>query len=539
MKKLTELNFEELTVEQKLGMVTVGTLLEVRESEVDKYGTFEENIAFVVELIKKHSLGAVWIPFSLLDKYPDLMPRIHEAADYPILIFTDAEMGITQYKIGAHNAIGIANSEQLAYTFGKVTAATARKLGYNVVCDPVLDITDFSSACGGPNRCIGSDKYRVTELAKAVARGMHDGGVLTVAKHYPGIQKAFDSHMTPFICNESLEKLIDCNFYPYVELARDGLLDGVMKQHADVPSIDPDFAASISMKASNLLRDLGFDGFFISDALDMMGLRARYGDTAMKGLAIAGGNELALPWFSARKAYWDMVECYKNGMFTDERLDDAVRLVLAAQHKANVMNETELEDVTQEDIDNFNKINFSSVYSASDDGVSNSISREGKHYFAVMVSNQAAVTDDGRLVNENFTERSYAAGKTVKKIKELFPNSECRVIYEHPTARQNADVLSYSLGCEEVVFVTYGDAPPSSGSDRFTPRFLALMEAMQVTGRLTTMLYFGNPFVMEDAPHIKRRLIGAFSQGSVDVALEILAGLSEPMGAPTYDVKLK
>ena len=48
MKKLTELKLEELSVEQKLGMVVCGTLLPVRESEVDKYGTFEENVDFVV-----------------------------------------------------------------------------------------------------------------------------------------------------------------------------------------------------------------------------------------------------------------------------------------------------------------------------------------------------------------------------------------------------------------------------------------------------------------------------------------------------------
>ena len=539
MKELTELKFEDLSIDQKLGMVVCGTLLPVRESEVALYGTFEENIDFVIELIKNHSLGAVWIDSGLTLRRPDIMARVREAADYPILIFTDAERGIGENRIGSQNAIGIADSEELAYAFGKVTAVTARKLGYNVVCNPLLDMTDFSASCGGPCRYIGSDKVRVTELAAAEARGMHDGGVLTVAKHYPGTNERMDSHMAPDATNIPIDKIINYNLYPYVQLSKENLIDGIMKGHHSVLSIDEEYPVSVSMKATELIRNLGFDGFMITDALDMMGLRAKYGDTKLKGLSIAGGNEFALPWFSARKAYWDMVECYKSGMITDERLDDAVRRVLKAQHKANVMCESCTTELKSEDYENLHKINLSSVYSMSDEGVDNSISRDGKHYFAVMVPNQAAVTDDGKLVDESFSQRWYTPAKTVEKIKELFPNSECRVIYEHPTPRQNADVLSYSLGCKEVIFIAYGDAAPSAGSDRFTPRLLALMEAMQMTGRLTTMLYFGNPFVMEDVPHIKRRLIGTLAQGSIDVALDILAGKGEALGTPTYKINLK
>ena len=145
MKKLKELKFEELSTEQKLGMVMAGIIRPIRCE--DKYETFDENLEFVLNLIRSHSLGAVWVPQSTLtgvkgfcDPHPDVIERVREAADYPILIFTDAESGIGEHMVGRHNAIGVADSEELAYTFGKVTAATARKKGYNVVCDPVLDM---------------------------------------------------------------------------------------------------------------------------------------------------------------------------------------------------------------------------------------------------------------------------------------------------------------------------------------------------------------------------------------------------------------
>ena len=169
MKELKELRFEDLNTDQKIGMVMAAIVNSPRPQDRDKYGTFQSNFDFVIELIKNHSLGAVWVTPTMLDYFPEVMPRLKEAADYPLLIFTDAENGFGDYKIGRHNALGVADSEELAYVFGKVTAIEARKKGYNVVCDPVIDMTDWSAPCGAPNRSMGSDKYRVTALAAAEA----------------------------------------------------------------------------------------------------------------------------------------------------------------------------------------------------------------------------------------------------------------------------------------------------------------------------------------------------------------------------------
>ena len=539
MKELRELKFEELSIDQKLGMVMAAPIKGVRPHEVNIYGTFNENFDFIIDLIKNHSLGSVWMTAQMLERYPDIITRIKEAADYPILIFTDAESGLGDHKVGRHNAIGIADSEELAYIFGKVTAINARKAGYNVVCDPVIDMVNKAAPCSANNRSMGSDKVRVTELAAAMARGLHDGGVLTVAKHFPGGYHALDTHMVPVEVENSLEEMIDYYLYPYIELSKMGLLDGLMKGHSMVPSIDPEYPVSVSMKSSELIRSLGFNGFMITDALDMMGLRARYGDEKLKGLTIAGGNEFALPFFSAKKAYMDLKKCYDNGMIPDDVLDAAVKRILEAQHKVALYQEPKYTEITEEDERLFDEINKSSVYAVLDEGVSPSISRDGKHFFSIMVSNAWKLDSDGKILsNDSFTIPWLYPDKVQEKIKELFPNSKCQIFYEHPLPRQNADILSYSLDCDESIFITYGEAPASSGSDRFTPRALAVMKAMELTDRYTTQIHFGNPFVLEDAPHAKRRLIGCVSADSVDAALEILAGNLEPKGNPTYKVNL-
>ena len=108
---MKELKFEELSVKQKLGMVMCGLIpCENRTEENDEY---------VLDLIRNHCLGAVWVNPSTKD-LDKIMARIKEVADYPILIMTDAESGMGDYKIGKHNNLGMADSEELAYAFGRL-----------------------------------------------------------------------------------------------------------------------------------------------------------------------------------------------------------------------------------------------------------------------------------------------------------------------------------------------------------------------------------------------------------------------------------
>ena len=76
-----ELKFKELSVEQKIGMVTCALFEKGRNPENDEY---------VYDLIRKHALGCVWVNHGIPD-FKDVMAKLKETADYPLLIITDAE----------------------------------------------------------------------------------------------------------------------------------------------------------------------------------------------------------------------------------------------------------------------------------------------------------------------------------------------------------------------------------------------------------------------------------------------------------------
>ena len=512
--------------EQKLGMVHAVLI-------GDK--CTKETLEFVRDRIQKHALGAVWIQYDS-KTVDELMKMVHETADYPILIITDAESGMGELTMGRHNPISCTGDEKYAYAFGKAVGYTAKQMGYNVVCNPILD----RNLHGSP-RSFGSDPRVIAKMAAAEARGMHDSGVLTVGKHYPsGLNPAnIDAHMAESFSEQTEDELVEQSLYPYLALSQEGLLDGVMTAHHRFVNIDPDAPASLSKTMLDVFRKRGFDGFFITDALCMMGIRAKFGEVESKGLAIAAGNDLALPFTT--KAEVDQAalgECYKKGIISDERLDEAVKTVLAAQHKVMLLEQSRSRVLTGEEATLCRNISRDSVYARVDEGLTPAISRDGKHLFALMVRNEEFVKD-GEVEVDTFSNGWLYPVKVVERLKALFPNSKVDVFHQFPTQGQNWRIFEDSVEYEDVVFLTFSEPLAYVGREHLTQRAVTLIEALQYTDRVSALVHFGNPKVLEVLPHIPRHILGGIAAESVDACLDVLAGEYPAKGVKTYDFELK
>ena len=522
---MKELKFEELSTQQKLGMTLTAFL-----NDDDR--TPEED-DFIINLIKNHSLGAVWITHGRQGS-DELVKRVRKAADYPILIFTDAESGFKPYVVGKHSAIGSTGSEEHAYAFGKAVGVMGRKKGYNIVCNPILDMR------AGSQRSLGEDKEMVAKIAAAIARGMHDGGVLCVAKHYPGANSigGVDSHMGQSVAAETKAQLLSYNLYPYLHLMKEGLLDGIMTSHRVLPEIDPEYPTSLSKKVGDVIRDEGFNGISITDALCMMGIRAHFNNVEAKGLAIAAGNDTILPFTANNSVLYDeLCRAYDEGYISDDRLDEAVKRILEAQHKIMMLPQD--SSLSDKEIHLLETVSKDGVYARADEGVPVNISRDGKHYFVIMSKCEIGIEAAGQVAVDTFSGGWHEPFEIEKKLKELFPNSTVDFINEFPTSMQNFRILKESIGCDELVFLTFSEALAYVGKERLTHRFVTLIEAMQITGRVSTIVHFGNALVLEELPHIPRYIIGANSKASVHACLDVLAGNYPAKGVPTYKINFK
>lgn len=521
---MKELKFEELTLDQKLGLVhTIKLNGGIEESEIE----------FIFDRIKKRAVGAVWIQHGAW-KADFYLKRVLETADYPILIITDAESGMGEYLIGRHNPISCTDDEKYAYAFGKTVGFTAKSLGYNVVCNPVLDISDT-----GFVRSFGSDKNVIAKMGTAEAKGMHDAGVLAVGKHYPSSRNELDvdSHMAERTSNQTKEQLLDDGLFAYRYMMKEGVLDGVMTAHQRLPQIDDKYPASLSKKVIDIFRNEGFDGFCITDALNMMGIRAKFGEAESLGLSIAAGNDLPLPFTHfASKEHNAIKTAYENGVITEEQLNACVKRVLAAQHKVMVLDENRCKELTSEEIALSKNISRASIFAKVDEGLTASVSKEGKHLFALMVRNEA---DLNQPDVDTFTNGWLFPNRVKEKLLKAFPNSAVRTFHEFPTGQQNFEIFQDSVVYDDVIFITFSEHIAYAGKEALTSHVVSLIEALQYTNRVSAVIHFGNPCVLEALPHIPRVIIGGVCKDSVDAAIDVLAGECKAFGKLTFDVKFK
>ena len=521
MKK--ELVFEELTLEQKLGLAMCANLTAEPT---------DEGIERILNMVREHRLGGVYVAVKRRDEF---LARLAEVADYPILVVTGSEAGIDPHRYPCIRAIGATGyDEKTAYIFGKILAHDWRKKGVNVVNSPVLDISNSNM------RHFGSDPEGVARLAIATVRGMHDGGVLSIVKHYPGPGFEYvDTHMVEAHNTRTPEELERVNLYPYFRLLEEGLLDGIMPGHTVIEAVDPDRPASLSKKVIGILRERGWEGLAMPDALCMMGVALKYGKEDPNGMCIAAGNDISLPWdCSCEVGYEYMKRGLKKGLYTEADLDVAVRHVLAAQHRVNLFSEVECE-LTPEDIARFENLPRACVSSHSADGVTHAIPKDGHHLFVILTERNA--NDDQDLAAAvPFAGEWFFPQEVAEMVKAQFPNSDCTFLHEYPSAADNIRLFDKQIPYDSVVYITSHRPQGYIGRDCLTERVLAVMRALQSTNRIAAVLHFGNPHMMDDAPRCDRFILGYTSPKCVEFALAVLAGEAEATGTVPYaSVNLK
>ena len=522
MKQIRELDKSQLTTEQKLGLLLCANL---------SHG--DEDVENAVEMIRNHSLGSVWVSHAHA-KRDEIIAKVKEAADYPILIMCDAEQGYAPYNIPGVIALTAAGAkEEYARSFGRLNATVIANEGYNVICSPVLDGRCSNAPCGGTTRHFGPDREITARLGGAMARGMHEGGVLAVAKHYPSSQrsKPYDSHMREGFDEDTREELIEKALYPYRKLIEKELIDGVMVGHHVLKNIDPDRPASLSRPVLDILRkECGFQGFYITDALNMMGVVLKYGNHITTPMAVGAGCDIPLSWgIPCKEAYKALLDGYRDGMITDEQLALSVDRVLTAQHKVTLLPKN--TEILPEDVENIQRINRECISAVCAEGYTPTIDPEGRHLFVIMTDGTVAL-DDSEY--DAFSGKSYDPVHIAKTIRSLFPHSGVLTHPDHPNYEQNMTLFKKQQEYDDIVYITYYAAMCFIGRECLTPRTVDMMDALQSTDRIIAHLHFGNPFVATDAPFVPRVLLGWLNKGCIDHTLKILAGKAECLGTQPY-----
>jgi beta-N-acetylhexosaminidase len=184
---------------------------------------------------------------------------------------------------------------KLIQEHGRLTGRLLRLFGLNLDLCPVLDIEYAAEADNSlANRCWGKTPAEVARNAGSFNAALRAAGVLSCGKHFPGYSRAaLDPHEELPVIRAS-RKDLEKDWLPYRTLL--GELDFVMPGHGLYPALDPSgLPASLSEKILSLLREeLGFQGWIISDDLDMGAVTRHVGLDESVQRAVSAGTDFVL-----------------------------------------------------------------------------------------------------------------------------------------------------------------------------------------------------------------------------------------------------
>lgn len=218
--------------------------------------------------------------------------------------------------------------DSLCYDYGREMARQLHLLGVHINFAPVLDINSNASNPVIGTRSFGTRVDTVTACGLRYAHGLEDGGVLSVAKHFPGHGDTDkDSHLTLPRLNHSAEMMHQRELAPFQSFIDEGL-GGMMVAHLDVPSLNGGkeglpATASRSIVHDLLQQEMHFEGLVITDGLAMKGVSSRK-DICVE--ALLAGCDIVLQPTPIDQQWQSMTYALKHG-FGDTSAKDFRALV--------------------------------------------------------------------------------------------------------------------------------------------------------------------------------------------------------------------
>jgi len=154
----------------------------------------------------------------------------------------------------------------------RLIAADLIGLGITVDCLPLADLPIAGADAVIGNRAYGTEPGKVAAIARAVTKGLEQGGVLPVLKHIPGHGRATaDSHFRLPTVDTARDELDRTDFAAFQPLAD---LPMAMTAHVVFSALDPVHPATTS---ATIIRQvirgvIGFQGLLMSDDVSMNAL---------------------------------------------------------------------------------------------------------------------------------------------------------------------------------------------------------------------------------------------------------------------------
>lgn len=321
-----------MTDEEKIGQLFVNMVTSRKPEDL-------ENV------VKNYHVGAIRYHNTSPEELYEQNRILQEHSRIPLLIASNCEAGGnggvgggTAVACGA--ATAAADDEETAYEVARIGAAESAAIGCNWNFAPVVDLLYNWRNTIVQCRAFNNSPEDTIRYAKSFFRGTRTQNMATCMKHFPGDgTEENDQHLLMGVNDMTCEEWDNTFGKVYKELIDDGVMT-IMAGHIALPAytrkLRPDTADEDILPATlspELITDLlkgrlGFNGMVVTDASYMIGMFAAMPRREQVPRAIAAGCDMFLFFNDMDEDFGYMMEGYRNGVITEERLNDALHRIL-------------------------------------------------------------------------------------------------------------------------------------------------------------------------------------------------------------------
>lgn len=426
----------------------------------------EANKNAIRSLINNQKVGGLLFSKGTPQNQAELTNYAQRVAKTPLMISLDGEWGLSMRlsnttRFPYNIMLGAIQNDSLLYYYGLEMARQCKLMGIHVNFAPDMDVNSNPANPVIGYRSFGENPERVAQLGIMYSKGLEAGGVMAVAKHFPGHgDTSSDSHKTLPTITHDRKRLDDFELKPFKEYINAGL-SGMMVGHLDIPALDTKKQPSSLSEAiiTQLLQEeMGFTGLIFTDGLQMKGVSDEDNHCVR---ALQAGNDILLGPINVPRQYNAVKKAVEDKIISEAQIEQKCKKVLAYKYILGINNTKSVETVNL--VRNLNApvaelvnrdLNRDAITLLKDDSKIVPLKELDKRKIAaVSVGSSAGNTFHTTLkMYGNVTCYNVASGEGLLQLRKTLEQYNTVIISVHNTkAGANAAIQSIGQGKETIL----------------------------------------------------------------------------------------